>query len=38
MGHGVDFMLNDHRWHGTPPNDEQLRLALLQLNETLGDY
>jgi transketolase len=38
MGHGVDFMLNDHRWHGTPPNDEQLRLALLQLKETLGDY
>jgi len=38
MGHGVDFMQNDHRWHGTPPNDEQLRLALEQLEETLGDY
>jgi transketolase len=38
MGHGVDFMLNNHRWHGSPPNDEQLRLALGQLEETLGDY
>jgi len=38
MGHGVDFMLNNHRWHGTPPNDEQLGLALGQLKETLGDY
>jgi transketolase len=38
MGHGVDFMLNNHKWHGSPPNDEQLRLALGQLEETLGDY
>jgi len=38
MGFGVDFMENDHRWHGTPLNDEQLKRALLQLPETLGDY
>lgn len=38
MGHGVDFMLNDHRWHGSPPNNEQLETALSQLEETLGDY
>lgn len=38
MGHGVDFMLNNHKWHGSPPNDEQLQMALGQLEETLGDY
>ncbi len=38
MGHGVDFMLNDHKWHGVAPNDEQLAKALGQLEETLGDY
>jgi transketolase len=38
MGFGVDFMMNDHRWHGSPPNDEQLEAALSQLKETLGDY
>lgn len=38
MGHGVDFMMGTHKWHGTPPNDEQLDRALAQLNETLGDY
>jgi transketolase len=38
MGKGVDFMENDHSWHGTAPNDEQLKKALAQLPETLGDY
>lgn len=38
MGKGVDFMENNHKWHGVPPNDEQLKLALAQLEETLGDY
>jgi transketolase len=38
MGKGVDFMENDHNWHGVAPNDEQLRKALEQLPETLGDY
>jgi transketolase len=38
MGKGVDFMENDHNWHGVAPNDEQLEKALSQLPETLGDY
>ncbi|ANH83596.1 transketolase [Niabella ginsenosidivorans] len=38
MGKGVDFMENDHGWHGIAPNDEQLARALEQLPETLGDY
>lgn len=38
MGKGVDFMENDHGWHGIAPNDEQLAKALSQLEETLGDY
>jgi len=38
MGKGVDFMENDHNWHGVAPNDEQLKTALAQLPETLGDY
>ncbi len=38
MGYGVDFMVGTHKWHGIPPNDEQLSLALGQLEETLGDY
>lgn len=38
MGKGVDFMENDHGWHGVAPNDEQLQKALGQLEETLGDY
>ncbi|MFN8406884.1 MAG: transketolase [Sphingobacteriaceae bacterium] len=38
MGNGVDFMMHTHKWHGTPPNDEQLATALAQLEETLGDY
>lgn len=38
MGKGVDFMENDHNWHGVAPNNEQLEKALSQLPETLGDY
>lgn len=38
MGHGVDFMMHTHKWHGVAPNDEQLENALAQNPETLGDY
>jgi len=38
MGCGVDFMTDNHEWHGVPPNDEQAAKALSQLQETLGDY
>jgi transketolase len=38
MGHGVDFMMHTHKWHGAAPSDEQLENALSQNPETLGDY
>ncbi|MCY3997744.1 MAG: transketolase [Flavobacteriaceae bacterium] len=39
MGHGVDFMMHSHQWHGIAPNDQQLQLALDQNSPTsLGDY
>ena len=38
MGKGVDFMENSHKWHGIAPDDGQLKKALSQLDETLGDY
>ena len=38
MGQGVDYMMGTHKWHGSAPNDEQLKRALDQLEETLGDY
>ena len=38
MGYGVDYMMGTHKWHGTAPNDDQLAVALAQLEETLGDY
>ena len=38
MGMGVDFMMGTHKWHGSPPNDEQTQNALNQLAETIGDY
>jgi len=38
MGKGVDFMEGSHEWHGIAPNDEQLKRALEQLPETIGDY
>ena len=37
MGKGVDFMENDHSWHGIAPSDEQLQKALAQFPETLGN-
>ena len=30
MGHGVDFMMHTHAWHGKAPNNEQLEIALAQ--------
>ena len=38
MGNGIDFMMHSHKWHGVAPNDEQLVLALAQVEETQGDY
>ena len=38
MGKGVDFMENSHKWHGIAPDDDQLKKALSQLDETIGDY
>ncbi|MBT1687004.1 transketolase [Dawidia soli] len=38
MGYGVDYMVGSHKWHGVAPNDEELKKALAQLEETLGDY
>lgn len=38
MGYGVDFMTDNHLWHGVPPTNEQAAKALSQLQETLGDY
>lgn len=39
MGYGVDFMTDDHNWHGKAPNDELFARALAQLPETdWGDY
>lgn len=38
MGFGVDFMLDNHAWHGSPPSKAQLISALAQLPETIGDF
>jgi len=38
MGNGIDFMMHSHKWHGVAPNDEQLALALAQVEQTFGDY
>jgi transketolase len=38
MGHGVDFMMGSHHWHGVAPNDDQLAKALSQLELTFEDY
>lgn len=38
MGHGVDFMSGTHLWHGKAPNEKELKKALIQLPETLGDF
>jgi transketolase len=38
MGHGVDFMMYTHAWHGKAPNNEQLANALGQNVSALSDY
>ncbi|MBA3705689.1 MAG: transketolase [Bacteroidetes bacterium] len=39
MGHGVNFMMGSHKWHGVAPNDEQLAQALAQNHlEDEADY
>lgn len=38
MGMGVDYMMGTHKWHGSAPNDEQLKKALDQLPSALKDY
>lgn len=38
MGNGVDYMMGSHKWHGVAPNDTELKIALAQNEETLGDY
>lgn len=38
MGFGVDFMLDNHAWHGSPPDNDQMVAALAQLPETIGDF
>lgn len=38
MGHGVDFMTNNPKFHGTVTQAEQTEKALSQLKETLGDF
>ena len=38
MGAGVDFMMGTHKWHGSAPNDEQLKKALDQLVGNESDY
>ena len=34
-GKGVNFMENDYKWHGVPPNADQARVALKEL-EAIG--
>ncbi len=39
MGKGVSFMENDYKWHGVPPNEEQGKIALSELEPTkYGDF
>lgn len=35
-GKGVDFMEYDYHWHGSPPNDEQAKEALMKLRTLDG--
>ncbi len=35
-GKGVDFMENDYKWHGVPPNAEQAKIALQELRTLRG--
>jgi len=36
-GKGVSFMENQSAWHGRAPSDEELRLALAELEEEMGE-
>lgn len=38
MGHGVNFMNGLYQWHGKSPTYKELKKALHQLPETIGDY
>ncbi|UOF94311.1 MAG: transketolase [Bacteroides sp.] len=38
MGYGVDFMVDDHNWHGMSLNEIQIKKALNQLKTDLKDY
>ncbi len=39
MGKGVSFMEDNYKWHGVPPNDDQGKIALGELNPTkFGDF
>jgi transketolase len=38
MGQGVDYMTDNHQWHGTPPEGDLVTRALSQIEETLGDF
>ncbi|MCX7697629.1 MAG: transketolase [Bacteroidales bacterium] len=38
MGKGVSFMENNHKWHGSPPNEEQFNQAIREIPETYGDF
>ncbi|MFC1477764.1 hypothetical protein ACFL6L_04790, partial [candidate division KSB1 bacterium] len=38
MGKGVDFMENDHGWHGKPPSPGQGNDALKQLGTTFEEW
>ena len=38
MGKGIDFMENNHKWHGSPPNKEQFEIAMAQLPSSLADF
>jgi transketolase len=37
-GKGVRLFEYDHRWHGAPPNEEQYRQALAELEEGLAQW
>jgi len=38
MGKGVSFMEDNHEWHGKPPNEEQAKIALEELEAVLARY
>jgi transketolase len=39
MGKGVSFMEDDYRWHGVPPNLDQGKQALAEIEPTrFGDF